>query len=70
MRYFIIAVVFLLGACADQIEADRCVGYGFQPGTEAFANCRMQLAEGRMARAGMVVAAQQNAYQQSIWGAR
>ena len=46
----LIATSMLLGGCATAAEraaqrADRdnakCAGYGFKPGTEAFAQCRM-----------------------------
>lgn len=47
MRYLVLCAALLLGGCfanRQQIEAeqiDRCTSYGFKPGTEGFANCRM-----------------------------
>jgi hypothetical protein len=47
MRYSILAAALLLAGCfqdRSQIVAEqssRCESYGFKPGTEGFANCRM-----------------------------
>jgi len=45
--------ILALSACASRMEraAADCRGYGFQPGTEAFANCAMQVDLARGARA-------------------
>lgn len=37
MKKWLILSFLGLSACSDP-----CVGYGFQPGTEGYANCRMQ----------------------------
>lgn len=47
MRPFILAVVLAgLTACAAQQQAqvaDKCRGYGYSPGTEAWKQCAMQV---------------------------
>lgn len=52
MKYSIIFMVLLAGGCASPQERQaqyaqniqsRCEAYGFQPGTDAFANCMMQI---------------------------
>ena len=51
MRYAILLGVLLLASCAhhDYAAEDRamCAQYGFQDGTDAFQNCRLQLAIAR-----------------------
>ncbi len=42
MRW-IIPLLLLTGACAPQQFVDHCAGYGYAPGTEAYAACRMQV---------------------------
>lgn len=47
-----VALASMLGGCLSSAEiaqinaaadTDRCAGYGFKPGTEAFAKCRFDL---------------------------
>ncbi len=41
MRWGMLATLLALSACAaDHNQA--CLGYGFKPGTDGFANCLMQ----------------------------
>jgi hypothetical protein len=37
----IAAFVLMLASCTS--DADRCLEYGFKPGTDAWSTCRMQL---------------------------
>jgi hypothetical protein len=87
MRVFIACcLALLLTGCLTQEERearidgadnDRCIGYGAQPGTSAYTQCRMQLAQmrqqttvaqtallGQMIQNNQAVAAQQQAQQQ------
>lgn len=50
--FYSIALAALMPACVpmdqliitqEQYETKECVGLGFKPGTDAFANCRLQL---------------------------
>jgi len=50
---FVALVALLLSGCTTLSPAevaaqdqDTCANYGFKPGTDAFAQCRLQLAEG------------------------
>lgn len=52
----VIAALALAG-CATQ---DRCAAYGFTPGTEGYANCRMQDEQNRRLAAATIAA--QNPY--------
>lgn len=52
MRTVLLVTMLLLAACANPEELARqdretCVGYGFTPGTDAFANCLMKTAQAR-----------------------
>lgn len=47
MKAVAICLLALLGGCASRAEIaadhhERCIGYGFRQGTEAYANCRLQ----------------------------
>jgi hypothetical protein len=49
----IAAIALALAGCAHPAErtiAEECKAYGFTPGTEAFANCQMYVAQARMSR--------------------
>jgi len=48
------ALALLASGCAAQIrehEVTTCAGYGFQAGTESFANCLMTVDQARLNRA-------------------
>jgi hypothetical protein len=57
----LLASAAVLAAC-DHSSADsgKCAGFGFEPGSEAYATCLMQQDQGR--RAGAAVIAAQNPY--------
>ena len=56
MRPLILAVMLCLAGCQSpeqlaaaraaqaRADANTCIGFGFQPGTDGFASCRMRLA--------------------------
>jgi hypothetical protein len=51
--------ILALAACDHTArDADRCSGYGFEPGTEDYANCRMTVAENRRSMGAVLVAGQ------------
>jgi hypothetical protein len=55
MRLLVLLV--LLAACDhSQNDMARCEGYGLEPGTEAFANCRMQVSENRRMMGAVMIA--------------
>ena len=66
MRLILLAPIALLSACAD--PAETCSSYGFEPGSVAYANCRMQVSESNSQRAyavsdafdGLTMSGQQN----------
>lgn len=56
MRFLAIIAVLTLCGCSSMKPADlaladnnRCIGYGFKPGTDAYAQCRMQVDQQRVA---------------------
>lgn len=56
MRTVTILAILALAGCASSPaeivleDTESCTGFGFRPGTDAFANCRLQLEENRKAR--------------------
>jgi hypothetical protein len=56
--YRALACVLLLLAACDHSANDgqRCVGYGYEPGTEGFAQCRMTVSENRRAMGAVMIA--------------
>lgn len=60
------AVAALLASCqsSDERQTAQCLGYGYQAGTDAFAQCRMTLdIQDRQQRADIVAAARQTQLQ-------
>lgn len=54
MRKVMIVVTLLaLSGCAQNV-ADICSGYGYEPGTEGFRNCAMQVDLARQQRAAII----------------
>lgn len=54
-----VAVLALVGLAAcnhSAREAAKCSEYGFEPGTDGYANCRMQMEQGRKAAAAVMAA--------------
>ncbi len=56
--YILGAVVmgFALSYCAAEKERTACLEYGFEEGTEGFANCRMELDIARRQRGATIAA--------------
>jgi len=52
MKLVIFIPVLLLAACVSAEE--RCSSYGFKPGTQAYANCAMQVSQENSDRAQRV----------------
>lgn len=58
-----VTLSFLLLGCASQqklqaADSQRCAGYGFKPGTDAFANCMMTQSSQREAQQAAAMRAQ------------
>lgn len=47
-------------------ENARCASFGFRPGTDAFANCRLEMEKAKIGAAGAVMGVSQPAYQRPI----
>lgn len=48
MKALLLTPVLFLAACSD--PAKTCSSYGFEPGTEAYANCQLQVSQDNSAR--------------------
>lgn len=64
-----LAAVILLAGCVSaadqqQMDAQRCYGFGFPPNTPSFANCMMQTSQQRQAE--QAAAARQSSYNDMV----
>lgn len=55
MKLLLLVPIILLVACAD--PAETCSSYGFKEGTEAYANCQLQVSQDNSARAARMATA-------------
>jgi hypothetical protein len=55
MKLLMLVPISLLAACAD--PAETCSSYGFQAGTEAYANCQLQVSRDNSERAARMAKA-------------
>jgi hypothetical protein len=65
-RFAFLAVVLFLAACVSPeqravarqaADRDQCINYGFQEGTDAYAECRMTIDQQRRARKAAITGA-------------
>jgi hypothetical protein len=56
----LLVLLALLAGCAADVDDRNCQGYGYEPGSEGYANCRMQSDQTRKMASATIAA--QNPY--------